>query len=519
MKAHGRKLFTLIKSLSKKEKKYLMKSFSKRGKRKAETYKKLFVFLDNSEEFESSLDVELLEAQGLPNHTSVLKYQLFNWILVHMHTYHHSLQTSELEKVSVYYWQARYLRQKRLSEASEICLRKAKAIAETRDLLDWKSMILEEESRRLGLFPFQSASESIRIIHAAKNDLIDNSRLRVTRAELVALLLEINILSRENNSNANFQAIQRIKSSKVWELNTDGLSPELMLIWYACKGGLAGLTLEMDKALEAFQGAAEVFRLNPEFAERRWVDYIGVVGNILLLSGKMLPKAYYAEHLAFFEPKIQFWREKSGEEYNYVKALLIYWHTKSIYLVQFGPEHSAQYYLDQYNAECQLKEDTVRVAQYPLIPEIKLNLCILFIWEGNIGPAQKLFNQVVNHPTSRSDYYFYRHVLLIQMLICYEKGDMEYINYLKHQLKYHEQQQPKETEELVWMIVDHILRLGNAASGPETIEALKLCRQEFYSLPEEERSLPTFQFFDWGEWLNLKLLQHFPPQPGGEEPS
>jgi len=112
MKASGQRIYTLIQGLSKKERRFLIRSFSSGGKRKSEWYRKLFLHYEAKESFEEANEKSELEAQGFPGHVAVLKNQLFNWILKEMHTYHHTVQKDNWTNLEGMYWKAMYLKKK-----------------------------------------------------------------------------------------------------------------------------------------------------------------------------------------------------------------------------------------------------------------------------------------------------------------------------------------------------------------------------------------------------------------------
>lgn len=112
MNASGQRLHALIKSLSQKEKRFIIHSFSNRGKRKSIWYKKLYLIYESMDQYDDQeMDLEL-QNQDFPPHIHVLKNQLFNWILGQMHTFHHQQKTNFWEHMETLFWMAKYLKKK-----------------------------------------------------------------------------------------------------------------------------------------------------------------------------------------------------------------------------------------------------------------------------------------------------------------------------------------------------------------------------------------------------------------------
>lgn len=478
-----------------------MRTFSTSGKRNAAWYKKLFVFLDNLDSFEQIQDGTLMEAAGFPPHIAVLKHQLFDWILRQMHLYHHSLKSTELEKVSLYYWQARYLRKKKLADESKKSLRKARKVAQEYSLYNWESICLEEEKVQKGYFPNRNAHEALQEIQHIREAQAQNRTFSQIESDLSSLLMELNILIREKVSQIPPEVAQRMEASSIFKTNPEELPVVLRFYWFTAVAASALLTLDFATAKAAFRNCAELFRNNRGFAEQRWPDHIAMVANVLVLDGKFVSRSFVEEHLAIFEPRIQAWMEDIGKEDSSEKALRAFWQIKTIAMVQFDLKKDVETSYTQFLQQLKHLKYVrgTRAANFNL--GIKLNFALLFLREAQVQKAQQLITEIINHKLSRKSHLLYRHALLLQMMISYILGDAEHIHYLKPQLKYHEGLLRKPTEELVWMIVRHLIQLGTVKSPEEEESTLRECLEEFSALSEDENALPTFHFFNWNKWL------------------
>lgn len=501
MKGQGHKLYILIQSLSKNERRFIMRAFSAGGKRTSKWYKKLFLLLEGMSEFNSAEEQSQLKAQDFPRHTSVLKHQLFNWILQQTHTYHHTVDPAHFEQAEFLYWKAQFLRKKKLPQESHKMLQKGLEFVTEHDLYTWKVLLLGEEFIGASAYPekdFGRQRERVREIKRNITDCLNNLEIK---NQLTADSAELLLLSRRKKSEFSGEEIDGFLARPAMQLDLAALPNDLALRYCETKGYALSLKEDMVAASRVFREGAKLFANDAEFRNRREIDYIKMIHNVVYTSGRRLSRRFLQEHLFCIKESIAHMREKFGEGTEVDHAMIIYWNLRGTYLTMFARPGEALICLEEFRTQFGEAAHTRSINYFKLILNIKVQIAYALLIDGKLSVAQALITELLNTSAFRKDQHLYRFTLIIQMLIAFRRKDVALIDYLNPQLKYFEEVHGESGENVVVMIPRHLSGLGKVEDDFERLRVLRRFWGEFRRLPEKDQKLITNHNFNWGSWL------------------
>jgi len=424
MTSSGQKLHTLIKSLSSKERQFLLRSFASRGRRKSERYKLLFRLVDSLDSFEEEALDQLLAEHQFPSHKGVLKIQLFNWVLRQMHGYHHHVQPNEWTQVRTVLWQARFLQKKGLAPESRKKLDQVDQLLSHQDVSASHLLYLEEEltCQRDPAFRHQEPSP----IGLDWKAILDQVELKLESKRVTTRLMALSFDWKDKHLEAELAQILDLPAFKV---PVADLPPGLHGHAYQNQGYM---TLLRGRKLEAagfFRVGLTCLEANLPHAYEARAMYVELLLESILSDPGHRERPFLDDQLKVLSATVFPLSERKGELVLRDQSLILLGYLQSVALIHYGevPPRGANGL--ELLEEGSPKMEILRPEYEQLRAEARLNLAMWMLGTGKLIEAQKLSQLILKADPEQKFRPIFASTLLISMILHFELGEMDFFQH------------------------------------------------------------------------------------------
>ena len=488
------KLHTLIKSLTKSEKRYFKLYSNQSTPDKEKNYIKLFDILEKSEEYDEEALIETLNEEDVnTKYLAADKNHLYNLILRSLRNFHTS-RTSRL-KVKECLEYAEILLDKGLKDQAFQQIQKAIKIAEQYDLVSYIPEIFRLERKIIGA-PLKEKD-----IDKQYKKYKDALAKLENFNEYDFLHSRTNFIRRQVGKTRNAEELklfQKILTDPL--MQTDKcLTFFSKLRFHQSWAGYYYSCNNWQKEYEQNKILLDLMKNKKEFLEEYPIEYTAVFSRLLILTKQAEPSAYATTLHRFREIP-----QETVRHQRQVKSMVesLAYSTEFVRMIQGGLFEEAVKIIPEFdqflNDYDDLIDDSFKMNSY-------YKFAYVYIGLDDYSRALDYLNMVLNEfdENIRPDVYRYSKVL--SLIVHLELGNTTLLPYITKSTLHYLKSRKKlfKTEKL---LMDFIKKIKpdsrNNYHWKEHLPALRANLIEVFEEPNERNAL---QYFDFMTWLDSKI--------------
>lgn len=491
-------LFDLIKSLTKSEKRFFKLSSSLQTGEK--NYIKIFDLIEKQNEYDEAAIKKHFAKEKFIKHLPSEKNHLYKLLLKSLRGFHGdssigSILHQELKNVEVLYKKALY-------KECQKFLTRAKKIAKQHDkfyywfeLISWEKQLIEEEYEQ-GIFTYdldKLIEEELDVIEKLRN-----------LAEYQMIYSRINFIFRSGIFSKNEKErteVEEIANHHLIKGKNTALSDTAASICYYIQGLCSITNLDFDTSLEKFNRTKNILDKNTNIKQDLPIRYVRTIKN-LIFSNISLGNLAKAQELVNVLKDC--YKEKGFNSLDVkVKIFTFSSNTQIMVYDRQGKFNEALETVAEMEEGLQTYKHKLSKEQAVLF---YYNIAYVYFGVGMYKDALKWMNKILNdnEQTLRQDVYNFSKVF--NLIIHYELGNYDLIEYLLKSASRHFKKSDKEfaAEEYILLFLKKLIKIDNQEDKLKHLINSKEQLQIIFKDPKEQI---VQQYFDFIAWLNCKIEQ------------
>jgi len=489
-------LFSLIKSLSKSEKRFFKLSSSLQSGEK--NYLKIFDAIEKQNEYDEEALKEQFIKETFIKHFPSEKNHLYKLILKSLRSYHSdtspaSILKQEIKNIEILY-------KKALFKECNKFLNRAKKVAEENekfyfsvDLINWEKSLLEEA------FEQGEFDVSIQELIAEEHDVI----AKLTNlAEYQVLYSKINYIFRLGGfvkNQAERDEVDAIMEHPLIKNPEKALSVRAQSILYYVRGFCYSARRDNENSISSFIKVKEVLDANNLIRYDLQKRYVRAVANIV--TGYVSVKNYDTAKVYLNE--LNSLKKNKAFQSRDIEISLFF-NTRILNLLLFnrqGQYAEAVEYCNSLALELEEMESDLnkekKIVFYYLIAYI-------YFADGQLREALQWINKVLNDNESnlRQDIYSYSRIF--NLMIHYELGNFDLLEYIIKSTNRYLNKSDRDYE-FETTLVDYIKRLAKNQPAEERITIFKELSEELNKRFTNPYNRVVLEYIDFKSWIGSKI--------------
>ena len=489
-------LFSLIKSLSKSEKRFFKLSSSLQSGEK--NYLKIFDAIEKQNDYDEEAIKDQFAKETFIKHFPSEKNHLYKLILKSLRSYHSdnspaSALKQEIKNIEILY-------KKALFKECNKFLGRAKKVAEENekfyfsvDLINWEKSLLEEA------FEQGEFDVSIQELIAEEHDVI----AKLTNlAEYQVLYSKINYIFRLGGfvkNQAERDEVDAIMEHPLIKDPERALSVRAQSILYYVRGFCYNARRDNENSISSFLKVKEVLDGNNPIRYDLQKRYVRAVANVV--SGYISVKNYEAA-TTYLEELNALKKNKAFQSRDI--EISLFFNTRLLSLLLFnrqGKYEEAVDYCNNLAHEIEKMESDLnkekKIVFYYLIAYI-------YFADGQLREALQWINKVLNDNESnlRQDIYSYSRIF--NLMIHYELGNFDLLEYIIKSTNRYLNKSDRDYE-FETTLVDYIKRLAKNQPEDERVAIFKELSQELGNRFTNPYNRVVLEYIDFKSWISAKI--------------
>ncbi len=493
-KEHSDHLYTLIKSLSKSEKRY----FKLKNSRNQEDTKflKLFEAIDNTVEFDEKL---LIRENPWINATqfSNLKAHLYGKLLQSLKEY--SVTTNEdiairdqIDHIQLLYDRSLYQQSMMLVQKVKKSIRKVDNLELQLEVLKWEKNLLPYSLGKHSLSRMRQIIEETNRVneHISRINLLMNLSV-----ELNTIYLKHGyVRSEENYHEVTDLFDQRLPA---WDENT--LSFREKLLWYEIHQGYYSFIQDFEPMYDYARKWVGLFEEIPS-SSYYFEMYIRGLNQLLNAQARLskyrefttthrVLRSLASHRMIRMNENLQIRLFKYNYAHQFNEYFLVGDFAKGVALFR-----RISHQMDQYIALLDMHSQLIMFYK----------IACLFFGNGDYSDALVWLNRIINYEDRniREDIHSFTRIL--NLITHYELGNRDVIEYYLRST-YRFLRKKEDLHSFQYHILDFIKNLSRDITEPELIDRFKELREDLLPLTESKFEKRAFVYFDIIAWLESKI--------------
>lgn len=487
-------LFTLVKSLTRSEKRYFKLSQTGNSNKK---FLRLFELIDGESEFDED---KILAAESLfkPSQFSNLKAHLYSRILQSLRDF--SLPTIASVQIRELIDEAQILFNKSLYQQSDQRLKKAYKLASDTDnlelqleILKWKKAVISHSIGWEKQSYVEDIIEEVETVNARINNINKFSNLQ---SQLQSLYQQTGYIRNE----AEFRKIRDLFESQLPEIDENQISISERISLYQLFIGYYFFIQDFDSGYDYAKRWVEIFRKNKALLQPRLETYIAGLNNLLIAQNKLemydefqstrkelrqlnkLPSSYYNENIRLKLLKYTFVHEFNG-------LFLGGDFDRGVELIE-RLSSGLEGFIEQLDAHS-------RVILF-------YKTACLYFGKGDFKKSIFWLNKILNSKEGdlREDIHGFARILLL--ISHYELENIELIQYYVRST-YRFLSKKEDMHQFQRLILRFLKSLDPNMKHPDVVKKFKALREKMLLLHKDPYESRAFVYFDIVSWLDSKI--------------
>jgi hypothetical protein len=466
-------------------------------------YLKLFDAIEKQSEYDEDAIKEEHKNESFVKHLPSEKNHLFHLILKSLRQFHaensiNSQLQEQIKNIEILY-------QKGLYKEGRKFIKRAKKIAYHYErfyylfeLINWEKQYLEED------FSPSSYDEELKKLMDEEKVVIDKLR---NLAEYMILNSKINYVFRKGGYARNEQEraiIEEIEDYHLIKGKNTAISRRAAATCYYIQGLCAIAKGEYEKSYGKFQRVIQIFEENPHLIAQIPQQYIKALNNLLY---KNIDEGNFEEYAHLVE-KIEKLKENTSFKSKdvFVKIFTTTFVAEMIALDRQKKYQKGVEYIESKLDEYEKYAEDLNIEEKSLI---NYNIAYTYFGAGEYKKALKWVNEIVNsHDQNfREDIYIFSR--LFSIIIHYELGNYELIDYLvkstyRYMLKKKKERGIEPMTEKVFL--KYMRKIARYYDKPKKVQqAFEDMYKELSETLKDPNEQIALRYFDFPEWAKNKM--------------
>lgn len=485
-------LFLLIKSLTKNEKRYFKMFSSTQGENKA--YLKLFNEIQKQLEYNEAVIKEKFQGEQFTNQLSVAKSYLYKLIMKSLIMYH----SGDLidARISGMILRAKILFKKALIPQYFKTLKKAKELAlkyerfgylmeiyDMMRLIVKKEKMLKEEDKKI----YEEADDAI----AKLKNLFDYS-------SLLNKTFHISRVWGRSRDKTVEKQIGKILKTHLMKNESNALSFRAKEIYYDILETSAAVKTDNDAQKKYLQKRYELVETHPYSFEGHIINYRKeVLQNLLYNFAENNNYKKISEYLLLYKDAFQ-----RGDKIDEVSDFSFYSTITLDTHINTGNYSAGISTINEIETGIKRHKNKIEISTELTL---KFKIVKLLILAGEYEFALEKLNSLLIHPLLpiRADLECYSRIL--NLLIHFELGNTELLEHLLRST-YRFLYKRDRLYKLETLILNFIRKIPKIDSNESLLIQLRILRKEMMKLKNNAFEKKAFEYFDFIQWIDKKLL-------------
>ena len=488
-------LFSLIKSLTKSEKRFFKLSSSLQSGDK--NYLKIFDAIDDQDEYDEAAIKELFKEEKFIKHFPSEKNHLYKLILKSLRSYYSdnsisSILQQEIKNIEILY-------RKSLYEECEKFLQRAKKLAIEHEkfyyhfeLIGIEKMLLEEAFEE-GKF------------NRSLDDLIEEEQTVISKlrnlAEYHVLYSKVNLAFRSEGYSREESAkkiIEEVSENYLIKEKDTALSKSAATICFYTQGFCHSANNEKDLSFIAFQRVKQILDDNPPLKIDLIKRYIRTMYNLIKIHIDR------KEFRAAFKLIDELRSSENNEKYSLDTRVRI---ARSCYMAELNIYEKLGEFKEGLKIVEKIEENLdlfkEKSSKEHLIA-FYLKFSVIYLGIGDFNKSLFWINKILNDNEKLLRQDLYSYARLINLIVHFELGNLDLIEYLIKSTQRFLNKKNRDFE-LETVIISFIKKLSKITDKEKQHEIFIQLRDKLEELFKDQDNRILFNYFDFLSWVDAKI--------------
>ena len=495
-KLSSKELFSLIKTLSKSEKRYFKVTALNRAKKEDINYITLFDVLDKLKEYDDKViraKTKSIKPHLLPKY----KYFLHELIFKSLRAYHSNSSIDAklkdlLQNIELCFERRLYKQcEKIIGKAKQLAVKYEKHIT-LFELSGWEIQLIRVQS-------FQGKSEGvIKEFYEEAFSMINKCINEKEYEQLsIKMFMQINKIG-FTRSNADLKVYKDILRHPLLDTSPKILSFQALYNYYTIYGGCFFIQNDFTNACFYTQKLVELLENNPHQLKEKLQVYVTVLNNLTVCQSNL--KKY--KEMTLTLKKLKEIPERFSAASKNINSLIFY-HSNN---------EELNMYLNTGEFDKGIKlitsiEHDLTGMKLSKVQQsfLHYNISCVYFGVGNYRETRSYLNKIINDTAVdvRGDIYCMARIVLL--IVHYELGNEELLEYMEKSA-HHYLDKKNRLYKVETAILDFIKRkLPKIVTGNERIAAFKELKTDLEEITKAPFEKKALEYFDFISWLESKI--------------
>lgn len=489
-------LFTIIKSLTKSEKRFFKLSSSLQSGEK--NYLKIFDYIDGQSSYNENDLKEYFSGKTFVKHLPSEKNHLYKLILKSLRSFHssnsiNSRLNQQIKNIEILYNKALYKECDKFVSRAKSLAQKYEKFYFWFDLISWEKLLIETA--------FESGEFNKDLDELIKEEELVIAKLR-NLAEYTMIYSKINLVFRTGGftrNEAERKIVEDISNYHLIKGKNTAISDNAASICYYIKGLCAATNRDFAQSYEFFNKTKQILDNNPNVKSEEMVRY--VMTNFFLIRCYIDSESFDEAQALLDEVKvIEGMKGQSSVDLS-VRVFANSYYYQSVLYQRRGEFQSSVNLIGEIESKEKLYKDK-------LSKEMEIQLAYTksygYFGVGNYKQALNYLNIILNDNEQNLRQDIYTFARIYNLVLHFELGNFNFMDYIVKSTNRYLSKQKKDYQ-MEGVIVKYVRKLAKTEIGADRIELFQKMQSDVLPMLEDHNERVVLEYFDVKAWMKSKI--------------